>query len=142
MRGAVIPKPEILESDCPATMNDFLNHCRLFESLPTRLYEWQGSGSGSVHGDNNVVEAVLADVCSVEPGNAIMESQYFDTLITQQWLRVSMWRLGCRELPTVDSSHAEAMSSMLPFDAGKSIVAALASVSNRSKDCHGLSIVS
>lgn len=144
MRGAVVPKPEILDSDCPVTMNDFLNHCRLFESLPTSLYEWQGSGSGSgsAHGDNNVEESVHAEVCSVEPGKAILESQYFDTLITQQWLRVSMWRIARRAPPTGDSSHAKAMSSMLPFDAGKSIMAALASVSNTSKDCHGLSIVS
>ena len=149
MRGGVVPKPEMLESDCATTINDFLNHVRLFESLPASLYDWQrrAGGSGENGSGSGVEHSINAYVCSVEPGNAVTESQYFDTLITQQWLRVSMWRLSCEDRPKINriqmpSAAANAITTTLPFDAGRSIMSALACVSNRSKDCHGLSIVS
>ena len=146
MRGGVVPKPEMLESDCATTINDFLNHVRLFESLPASLYDWQRRADGSGESGSGVEQSINAYVCSVEPGNAVTESQYFDTLITQQWLRVSMWRLSCGNRPKINriqmpSPGANAITPTLPFDAGKSIMAALAGVSSRSKDCHGLSIV-
>lgn len=142
LRGGVVPKPEVLDSDCVTTMNDFLNHIRLFESLPTSLYDWKNRSGGSGDQRSGVEHSVDAYICSVEPGNAVMESQYFDTLITKQWLRVSMWRLVFGMQPKICDSKTNVVTPTLPFDAGKSIMGALACVSNRSKDCHGLSIVS
>ena len=138
IRGSLPPKPEILDSDCPMIMNDFLNHIRLFEALPASLYDWpshQRIESGSIGHQIN------EQLCSVEPAKSMLESQHFDTLVTQQWLRVSMWRLSYGMLPNTGSQSTKNLSFNLPFDAGKAIMASLACVTHTSKDCHGISIV-
>ncbi len=80
-------------------------------------------------------------LCTVKPTDSVMESQKFDSLVTQQWLRVSMWRLAFGARPF---SHArgDMLPFFLPVDAAKSVMKALDSVSQASKDAHGIAIVS
>lgn len=119
-------------------MNDFLNHIHLFEALPASLYDWQSHPEAQ---GNNIGHQINEQLCSVEPAKSILESQHFDTLVTQQWLRVSMWRLSYGMLPNTCSQSAKHLSFNLPFDAGKAIMASLACVTHTSRDCHGISIV-
>lgn len=120
-------------------MNDFVNHVNLFESLPPALYDWQPQNTS----DSNLAglsQSIMQALCAVQPHNSVLESQQFDTLITQHWLRVTMWRLVRGIAPGIAQTCA-ASEIGLPFDAGRSIMLSLASVSTSSKNRHGISLV-
>ncbi|KAL7814241.1 fungal-specific transcription factor domain-containing protein [Trichoderma aethiopicum] len=144
-----IAKPQIVDSDCPVVMHDFVNHARLFELLPCSLYEWQSHHEdGCCRPQGVALSRAVSDRLSaaVRPAESVMESQRFDTLVTQQWLRVSMWRLAFGSRPGLAYGGQGQQGSMmmpalgLPFEAGRSIMKALGSVSQSSKDCHGIAI--
>lgn len=122
-------------------MNDFVNHVNLFESLPPELYEWQPKPSDLTNISylgQRVIEALRA----VQPQNSVLESQQFDTLITQHWLRVKMWRLVCGIAAQHCNGAMATPQLSLPVDAGSSIMSSLTSVSTASKNRHGISLVS
>ncbi|KAJ4156131.1 hypothetical protein LMH87_001344 [Akanthomyces muscarius] len=83
-----VPKPQIFDSDCPIIMNDFVNHVHLFESLPPELYEWQTTSS-NLTTISYLGQRVIQALSAVQPQNSVLESQQFDTLITQHWLRLN-----------------------------------------------------
>ncbi|KAM0186103.1 hypothetical protein ACHAPI_011881 [Fusarium lateritium] len=138
MLRSTVNKPQIVDSNCPVVMHDFINHIRLFESLPYSLYEWQPEGDDGRFEDLKLVHTINDKLCSVQPDQSIIESQRFDTLITQQWLRVSMWRIAFGQNPTSASGFGLLLPPALPMDAGKIIMSALSSVGTKSKDCHGI----
>ncbi|EGR52077.1 amylolytic gene expression activator, partial [Trichoderma reesei QM6a] len=135
-----ISKPQIVDSDCPIVMHDFVNHVRLFELLPCSLYEWQPHTDGCQPQGVALSHAISNKLSAVQPAESVMESQRFDTLVTQQWLRVSMWRLAFGSKPSLVYGQGLMPALGLPFEAGKSIMKALGSVSQSSKDCHGIAI--
>ncbi|KAF5672297.1 transcription activator amyR [Fusarium heterosporum] len=138
MLRSTVNKPQIVDSNCPVVMHDFINHIRLFESLPYSLYEWQPEGDDGRFDDLKLVHSINDKLCSVQPDRSIIESQRFDTLITQQWLRVSMWRIAFGQNPSSASGFGLLLPPALPMDAGKIIMSALTSVGTKSKDCHGI----
>ena len=143
MLRSSITKPGIIDSDCPIVMNDFINHIRLFESLPSSLYEWQSTSDSDPLEHLSLVYTINDSLCTVQADQSVIPSQRFDTLITQQWLRISMWRLavGKKPLPSV-YDFGLLFPPSLPIDAGKIIMSALGSVGPKSKDCHGIGMVS
>ncbi|KAF4945115.1 hypothetical protein FSARC_14508 [Fusarium sarcochroum] len=138
MLRSTVTKPQIVDSNCPVVMHDFINHIRLFESLPYSLYEWQPEGDDQRFDDLKLVHTINDKLCSVQPHQSLIESQRFDTLITQQWLRVSMWRIAFGQNPSSASNFGLLLPPALPMDAGKIIMSALGSVGTKSKDCHGI----
>jgi len=52
-----------------------------------------------------------------------------------------MWRLAYGVNPSLMYGHAASPSLIVPFEAGKTIMAQLDVVSQTSKDCHGIGIV-
>ncbi|KAF5969609.1 transcription activator amyR [Fusarium coicis] len=138
MLRSTVNKPQIVDSNCPVVMHDFINHIRLFESLPYSLYEWQPEGDDQRFDDLKLVNTINEKLCSVQADQSIIESQRFDTLITQQWLRVSMWRIAFGQNPSSASGFGLLLPPSLPMDAGKIIMSALGSVGTKSKDCHGI----
>ncbi|KAH7274923.1 hypothetical protein B0J15DRAFT_473831 [Fusarium solani] len=139
MLRSSITKPGIIDSDCPIVMNDFINHIRLFESLPSSLYEWQSTSDSDPLEHLSLVYTINDSLCTVQADQSVIPSQRFDTVITQQWLRISMWRLavGKKPLPSV-YDFGLLFPPSLPIDAGKIIMSALGSVGPKSKDCHGI----
>ncbi|KAL2683425.1 hypothetical protein Neosp_007895 [[Neocosmospora] mangrovei] len=137
-----IAKPRIIDSDCPIVMNDFINHIRLFESLPWSLYEWQNpSDSNQVEDLSHLslVHTINDKLCTIQADQSVIPSQRFDTLITQQWLRICMWRLAVGKKPSSSAyNFGTLLPPSLPIDAGKIIMSALGSVGPKSKDCHGI----
>ncbi|RSL96200.1 hypothetical protein CDV31_013581 [Fusarium ambrosium] len=138
MLRSSITKPQVIDSECPVVMHDFLNHIRLFESLPWSLYEWQPENDHGQPKDLQLVPAINNKLCTVQPDQSVIESQRFDTLITQQWLRISMWRLAFGNKPSSACKFGLLLPAGLPFDAGKIILPALLSVGAKSKNCHGI----
>lgn len=136
-----VPKPEVFNSDYPIIMNDFVNHVTLFESLPPALYDWQTESATSAN-IGGIGPKVIQALRSVQPQNSVLESQQFDTLITQNWLRVTMWRLAHGIASTMYINSTDMPGCNLPFEAGRSIMSSLTSVSNHSKNRHGISLVS
>ncbi|RMJ13131.1 hypothetical protein CDV36_007229 [Fusarium kuroshium] len=135
-----ITKPRIIDSDCPIVMNDFINHIRLFESLPWSLYEWQNPSDSNQVEDLSLVHTINDKLCTIQADQSVIPSQRFDTLITQQWLRICMWRLAVGKKPSSSSAYnfGVLLPPSLPIDAGKIIMSALGSVGPKSKDCHGI----
>ncbi|KAG8674058.1 hypothetical protein FPOAC1_000021 [Fusarium poae] len=138
MLRSTVNKPQIVDSNCPVVMHDFINHISLFESLPYSLYEWQPENDDRRFEDLKLVHNINERLCKVKPEQSIIESQRFDTLITQQWLRVSMWRIAFGQNPSSASGFGLLLPPALPMDAGKIIMSALGSVGTKSKDCHGI----
>ncbi|KAI8692455.1 Zn(2)-C6 fungal-type domain-containing protein [Fusarium sp. Ph1] len=139
MLRSSITKPRTVDSDCPVVMNDFINHIRLFESLPWSLYEWQSPSDGNQLEDLSLVHTINDKLCTIQADQSVIPSQRFDTLITQQWLRVSMWRLAVGKKPLSSAyNFGVLLPPSLPIDAGKIIISALGSVGPKSKDCHGI----
>lgn len=122
-------------------MHDFINHISLFEALPCTLYEWQSQSDNQQPEDLSLTQIINNKLCAVQPGRSVLESQRFDTLITQQWLRVSMWRLAFGKKPTPAYNRGFLLPLSLPVEAGKLIMGSLDSVGSRSKDCHGIGMV-
>lgn len=141
MLRSTVTKPQVVDSDCPVVMNDFINHIRLFESLPWSLYEWQPESDNHQLKDLALVHTINGKLCSIQADQSVIESQRFDTLITQQWLRISMWRLAFGKKPSSSYKFGLLLPPGLPMDAGKMIMSALSSVASRSKDCHGIGMV-
>lgn len=134
-----VAKPQIVDSECPAVMHDFVNHIHLFDLLPYSLYEWHPESEGGQQPkDNSLTHTIHSKLCSLQPENSIIESQRFDTLLTQQWLRVSMWRLAFGKKPLFAHNRGLLMPLGIPLDAGKVVMKALDSVGHTSKDCHGI----
>ncbi|KAJ6442205.1 hypothetical protein O9K51_05758 [Purpureocillium lavendulum] len=142
MLRSTITKPQVVDSDCPVVMHDFVNHIRLFELLPHSLYDWLPNSDPSQQQGSSIVlsQRVGDKLCSVQAGDSVLESQRFDTLVTQQWLRVAMWRLVYGVNPSLMYGHTASPSLAVPFEAGKSVMAQLDMVSQTSKDCHGIGI--
>ncbi|KAL2827322.1 hypothetical protein BDW59DRAFT_171355 [Aspergillus cavernicola] len=138
MLRSSVTKPQVIDSDCPVVMNDFINHIRLFELLPWSLYEWQAGSDNHQLDDLGLVHTINSKLCSIQADQSVIESQRFDTLITQQWLRVSMWRLAFGKKPSSAYQSGLLLPPGLPTDVGKIIMSALSSVDPRSKDCHGI----
>ncbi|OAA53348.1 Transcription factor [Cordyceps fumosorosea ARSEF 2679] len=134
-----VPKPQIFDSDYPIIMNDFVNHINVFESLPLELYEWQPEPSDSSN-LSYIGQRVIQALCTVQPQNSVLESQQLDTLITQNWLRVVMWRLMCGIAGKSCHGSVALPDLRLPFDAGSSILLSLTSSSTASKNRHGISL--
>ncbi|RSL42236.1 hypothetical protein CEP54_015547 [Fusarium duplospermum] len=138
LRSSII-KPRIIDSDCPIVMNDFINHIRLFESLPWSLYEWQNPSDSNQVEDLSLVHTINDKLCTIQADQSVIPSQRFDTLITQQWLRICMWRLAVGKKPSSSAyNFGVLLPPSLPIDAGKIIMSALGSVGPKSKDCHGI----
>ncbi|SCB63984.1 unnamed protein product [Fusarium graminearum] len=138
MLRSTVNKPQVVDSNCPVVMHDFINHISLFESLPYSLYEWQPENDDRRFEDLKLVHTINEKLCKVKPEQSIIESQRFDTLITQQWLRISMWRIAFGQNPSSASGFGLLLPLALPMDAGKIIMSALGSVGTKSKDCHGI----
>jgi hypothetical protein len=144
MLRSSIMKPRVIGSDCPVVMNDFINHIRVFETLPWSLYEWHNPNDSKRLEDLSLVLTINDKLCNIQADQSVIPSQRFDTLITQQWLRVSMWRLAVGEKPSSAAAYnfgGALLPLSLPIDAGKIIMSALGSVSPRLKDCHGIGMV-
>ena len=144
MLKSTISKPQVIDSECPVIMHDFLNHVRLFEMLPHALYDWvPNNDPWQEQGQSVVISRHVGDkLCMVQPNDSLQESQRFDTLVTQQWLRVSMWRLAFGARSGFGLPRGLLTNLTIPFDAGKPIMSQLDLIPQSSRDCHGISIVS
>lgn len=138
MLQTCIAKPEVHNSDCPAVMQDWVQHVSLFELIPASLYEWSAPGMDGLLRDTPSGQAVTTRLRSFPGECLVAEGQRFETLITQQWLRMYMWRLGHSR----SSSAAGTRSYEVPADVGKVVMRALGSVQSRHKDCQGVGLVS
>lgn len=85
-------------------------------------------------------------LCGLSPDKSVIESQRLDTTLTQQWLRIAMWRLtfGQNPLPFFPSRNSNNNGLLLPvdlpMDAAKVLMGALSSVGPSSRDCHGIGL--
>lgn len=137
-----IAKPDIVNSACPVVMNDLYNHIGIFEALPPSLYEWHPQSDAEQPRGVALAHEIDTKLCVVQATDSMIESQRFDTLITQQWLRVALWRLVFGENPSPSHNSRALLPFSTPVDVGRTIMETLHSVRQSSIDCHGIAIVS
>jgi hypothetical protein len=122
--------------------NDLVNHIRIFEVLPPALYEWHSRGDEKEPCGVALAHRVNNSLCVDQAASSVIESQRFDTLVTQHWLRVALWRLVFGERPSASRCGSTLLPFSVPVDAGRAIMESLHSVSQTSLDCHAIAIVS
>jgi hypothetical protein len=120
-------------------MHDFVNHILVFEQLPPALYSWQSSQEESSQ-QLALPPIINQKLCSLRPDKSVIESQRLDTLLTQQWLRIAMWRLTFGQKPSPFCSRDALLPIGLPMDAAKVLMGALSNISSPNKDCHGIGL--
>ncbi|KAH6982691.1 hypothetical protein EDB80DRAFT_251516 [Ilyonectria destructans] len=135
-----IAKPDIVNSACPVVMNDLYNHIGIFEALPPSLYEWHPQSDADQPRGVALADEINTKLCVVQAADSMIESQRFDTLITQQWLRVALWRLVFGENPSPSHNSSALLPFSIPIDVGRTIMETLHSVRQSSIDCHGIAI--
>lgn len=123
-------------------MHDFLHHVRLFELLPVGLYEWEDEPDCDPPMDWVRLDALASDVGKFQAQNSVLERQRFDTLITQQWLRVTLWKLAFEPKAASKDGSSSLPPWNLPMEVGKVVMKALSTASPQIVDCHGKTIVS
>lgn len=136
-----IQKPQIFGSESPAIIYGFLNHVSLFETLPNDLYNWVFSKSSYHPEQPTLAASVNCALCDAEPSQSVVESQNLDTLVTREWLKVSMWKLSLGWRAGSFPTSGPLLPFFLPFSAGKSTMEALASVDESSRDACGIAMV-
>lgn len=110
-------------------MHDFVRHVSLFELLPYSMYEWTPESTGDC-----ATQAVTSRLVGFQGQNILTESQRFETSITQQWLRMFMWRSSLQ-------SGSSPQPCSLPVDVGMVVMRNLSDVTQKSKDCLGIGLV-
>ncbi|KAG4433373.1 hypothetical protein IFR05_011133 [Cadophora sp. M221] len=137
-----IRKPQIFGSDCPTIIHGLINHISLFEMLPNDLYNWAFTNSSSpLHPEQAPLAASVGyTLCDAKPSQSMVASQHLDTLVTQEWLKVSMWKLSLGWRPNSSPSSGPLLPFLLPLSAGKLAMKALASVDESSRDACGIAM--
>ncbi|RDL33198.1 uncharacterized protein BP5553_08637 [Venustampulla echinocandica] len=135
-----IQKPQIFSSECPAIIYGLVNHICLFETLPNDLYNFVFSNS-SYHPEQPTLAASISGaLCDVKLSKSVVESQHLDTLVTREWLKISMWKLSLGWRPNSFPTSGPLLPFILPFSAGKLTMEALASVNESSRDACGIAM--
>ncbi|KAM5380847.1 hypothetical protein ACJZ2D_003371 [Fusarium nematophilum] len=139
LRSSGVTKPDVINSECPVVMNDFVNHISIFEVLPPALYEWHSEDQDQPHGVA-IVHQINSKLYGDQANTSLIESQQFDTRVTQQWLRVALWRLVFGNKPSASNRPGMLLPFSIPVEAGRAIIASLHSVSQTAMDVHGIAI--
>ncbi|KAF4468289.1 fungal specific transcription factor domain-containing [Fusarium albosuccineum] len=140
LRSNGITKPDVIDSECPVVMNDFVNHISIFEVLPPALYEWHSETHQEKPQGVALAHQINSKLFRDQATTSLIESQQFDTRVTQQWLRVAIWRLVFGNRPSTSNRPGTLLPFSIPVDAGRAIVESLHSVSQSSMDIHGIAI--
>lgn len=140
LRGR-IQKPTVFTSNSPALAYGFVNLISVFEKIPSSFYDWNASAAGSL-GDSAMINPIYQSVALSTPLLAeYNETQKVDLIVTRQWLQTRLWKVVSDQ---VDSTcHQGAVVPLdLPITAGKSVMALMSTVAQKSADAHGIGIVS
>ncbi|KAI2680687.1 transcriptional regulator family: Fungal Specific TF [Penicillium roqueforti] len=138
LRGR-IQKPTVFTSNSPALAYGFVNLISVFEKIPSSFYDWNASAAGSL-GDSAMINPIYQSVALSTPLLAeYNETQKVDLIVTRQWLQTRLWKVVSDQ---VDSTcHQGAVVPLdLPITAGKSVMALMSTVAQKSADAHGIGI--
>ncbi|KAJ5649622.1 transcriptional regulator family: Fungal Specific TF [Penicillium longicatenatum] len=136
---ACIQKPSVFASKSPAIAYGFVNLISVFEKLPLIFFDWDASAAESlIFSDtaNSVYHCMAISTPLLAEYN---ETQRVDLVVTQQWLQARLWKVYTKQ----DSSKCN-QGTVIPVEllvnAGKSVMALMSTVSQKSADAHGIGI--
>jgi hypothetical protein len=138
---ACIQKPSVFASKSPAIAYGFVNLISVFEKIPPSFYDWNVGADRSL-----VIPEIVTSVChGVAISSPLLaeynETQRVDLVVTQQWLQARLWKVY-NEQDNREPNQVAVIPVELPVNAGKSVLALMSSVSQKSADAHGIGIVS
>ncbi|OJD28438.1 hypothetical protein ACJ73_00153 [Blastomyces percursus] len=133
-----IRKPEIFRGNDPILAYGFLNLINLFEKLPPDLYDWITFGQGDELSGHALVNVILRDLSSPISLEGVLETQQVDILVTQQWLRSTMWRLPTQLSAGKSPAIQDIIPPHVPIKAGKSAMEVVCAASQAAVDSHGI----
>ena len=141
MRAAEVPMPSVFRSDDPQLLFGFVSLVDVFRTIDTTFLSlWAGSSSLSK-------EWLVAALRRLEPASdavlaEALEKHRLDICVSQQWLRLLLWKLCTRQgLLTLGSANGP-FSLQFPIRLAADMVKTMAKVSQTSLDAHGIGMVS
>lgn len=141
MLRATIQKPSIFQSESPMLMYGFSSLITLFEKIIPDFYDWNmcdDDKSSDLSSLSNIYKSV-AFASPLLP--EISDTNRVDFILTQRWLQTRLWRFY------MDRHYLSRVQTNSDFDvrtpvmAGRSVMACLSSVPQKSTDAHGIGAV-
>ncbi|KAH8696584.1 hypothetical protein BGW36DRAFT_452294 [Talaromyces proteolyticus] len=141
MLRATIQKPAVFRSDSPVTMYGLSSLISLFGKISPDLYEWNICDVGEPY-DMSSIANMYKSIAFASPLLAeASETSQVDFILTQQWLQTCLWRLYVDQRYLCQARSNTDLPTKLPAMAGKSVLACLSSVAQKSTDAHGIEAV-
>lgn len=141
MLRATIQKPAVFRSESPTMMYGFSNLVLLFEKILPEFYDWNIGDMGEPC-DFSSLANIYNSVAFASPLlEEVSETSRVDFVLTQQWLQTRLWRFYMNRKDFCQAQNNSDLPTLLPAIAGKSVMACLSSVAQKSTDAHGIGAV-
>lgn len=141
MLRATIQKPSVFQSESPMLMYGFSSLISLFEKIIPDFYDWNICDSDDSY-DLSSVSNIYKSIAYASPLlPEILETNRVDFVLTQRWLQTRLWRLYMDRHYLSRAQTNSDFDIRVPIIAGKSVMACLSSVPQKSTDAHGIGAV-
>jgi hypothetical protein len=122
-------------------MYGFSNLVLLFEKILPEFYDWNIGDMGEPC-DFSSLANIYNSVAFASPLlEEVSETSRVDFVLTQQWLQTRLWRFYMDRKDFCQAQNNSDLPTLLPAIAGKSVMACLTSVAQKSTDAHGIGAV-
>jgi hypothetical protein len=122
-------------------MYGFSNLVLLFEKILPDFYDWNIGDLGEPC-DLSSLANIYKSVAFASPLlEEVSETSRVDFVLTQQWLQTRLWRFYMDRKDFCQAQNNSDLPKLLPAIAGKSVMACLSSVAQKSTDAHGIGAV-
>ncbi|GFF94746.1 hypothetical protein IFM60648_10496 [Aspergillus lentulus] len=136
-----IRRPSVLNSEVPALLYGFVSLIAVFEQMVPEFYNW----NINIACDSQECSTINSMYKSLSNPPALLdevpETHQVDIIISQQWLRVSLWNYLAKRYPFHPrdlTTTKPLVPVQIPWIAGRIALACLSSASLPSVDAHGI----
>jgi hypothetical protein len=118
-------------------LSPFINFCRLFQNFSHAV-----DGDGSRRTPETFAEMHARLRAAPESSHYSSELQLADFILTQQWMRVVLWKTSMHHVSlNADSEGDESLSLAFPNQVARKVVQNLDTFPVQVVECHGLGMV-
>ncbi|KUL84120.1 hypothetical protein ZTR_07460 [Talaromyces verruculosus] len=141
MLRSTIRKPSVFQSESPMMMYGFNNLILLFEKIIPDFYDWNIGDLGEPCNLSSFANIYKSVAFASPLLDEVSETSRVDFVLTQQWLQTRLWRFYMERKDFCQTQNNSDLPTLLPAIAGKSVMACLSSVAQKSTDAHGIGAV-
>ena len=129
-----LPKLEV--EDNPAILNNFVSLCELFQNFGNAM---DGHVSQRTHDYFVAMHSRLQQIRGIS-GDAA-DLQKADFLLTQQWMRIVLWKMSMYHIRLPPESTDDGLSLSFPDQVARNIIQNLSILPTHVVEAHGLGMV-